>query len=267
GAIEYPYYGTSSALLSQPLTAQKGSNHRHQGNRQSNRSAQIKIVPSTAIQTATSTEGKQYQQRAESAFRAGRYNEALKLSNHALVETPRNGNLLLFISQTLFASGDYRGAAATIHQASSILDKKEWGYIVKNWRNYYSGNAYNNAIDKLNNYVKKNPNAADARFLQAYHFGFLNHKEFARKEMIKVIELESRDRLAVELLVMFGGKAPLIKEEHSSPASLEIPPQPKLQPKEVIVGPNLLPIPDKNKTEHKHKTGKPSTDSHDHKHE
>ncbi|REJ65746.1 MAG: tetratricopeptide repeat protein [Planctomycetota bacterium] len=151
-------------------------------------------------------QGKLYQQRAELAFRAGRYNEAVRLANHAIVEMPRDGKLLLFLSQSLFATGDYRGAAAAVHQASTMLDESDWGYVVKNWRNYYRGAAYREAMDKLNTFVKENPDAAYARFLRAYHFGFLGQEEFARKEMANAIELESRDQLAMELLSRFGGK-------------------------------------------------------------
>ena len=158
--------------------------------------------------STVTAQGLAYQRRAESAFRSGRFDEARRLANHALVEMPRNGKLLLFISHSLFSTGDYRGAAAAIHQASTMLDKSDWGYIVKNWRSYYRGSAYRDAMATLNKFVKENPDAAYARFLRAYHFGFLDQEEFARKEMAKAIELESRDQLAIELLTMFGGQPP-----------------------------------------------------------
>lgn len=50
--------------------------------------------------------GLDYRRGAEEAFRAERYDQALRLGNHALVETPGNGKLHLFVSQLLFAIGD-----------------------------------------------------------------------------------------------------------------------------------------------------------------
>lgn len=59
---------------------------------------------------------------------------------------------------------------------------------------------------KLDEYVKKNPDTAYTHFLRGYHFGFLGKNEYARKELARAIELESRDTLAVELLNLFGGE-------------------------------------------------------------
>lgn len=165
-------------------------------------------VRSTASRSTVTAQGREFQRRAEAAFRTGRFDEALRQANHALVEMPRDGKLLLFVSQSLFATGDYRGSAAAIHQAATLLDKDDWGHVVKSWRNYYRGSAYKDAMEKLHAYVKKHPETAYAHFLRGYHFGFLGNKEYARKELTKVINLEGRDRLAVELLKMFGGEPP-----------------------------------------------------------
>lgn len=202
----YPWYGfygveayEGDAIVSRrPVLTHEHANHDHSSVTTDDRSE-----PPRSTVTA---QGLAYQRRAESAFRSGRFDEALRLANHALVEMPRNGKLLLFVSQSLFATGDYRGAAAAIHQASTMLDKADWGYVVKCWRDYYRGSAYREVMDKLNKFVKENPDTAYARFLRAYHFGFLGQEEFARKEMAKAIELEGRDQLAIELLAMFGGQ-------------------------------------------------------------
>lgn len=214
----YPWYGfygapdyQGDAIVSRrPVLTDEHAGHDHSSVTTDDRTE----PPGSTV----SAQGLTYQRRAESAFRGGRFDEALRLANHALVEMPRNGNLLLFVSQSLFATGDYRGAAAAIHQASTMLDKADWGYVVKNWRDYYRGSAYREAMDKLNTYVKENPDVAYARFLRAYHFGFLGQEEFARKEMTKAIELEGRDQLAIELLTRFGGEPPI---DASDPADVD----------------------------------------------
>ncbi|MCA9123658.1 MAG: tetratricopeptide repeat protein [Planctomycetaceae bacterium] len=200
----YPWYGFYGAgdqldrvVVNRPVITDEHVSHEL---------ASAPAEPPTSV-TATA-QGRQYQQQAESALRAGRTDQALRLANHALVEMPRDGKLLLFVSHTLLATGDYRGAAAAIHQAATLLEKDDWGYVTKNWKNYYRGRGYADAMDKLNEYVKKNPDEAYAHFLRAYHFGFMGQKEFAQKEMARAIELEGRDQLAVELLKMFGGEQP-----------------------------------------------------------
>ena len=160
---------------------------------------------STAV-TEPPRPGPDYQRGAEEAFRAERYDQSLRLGNHALVETPGNGKLHLFVSQLLFATGDYPRAAAAIHEGTSLLEPKDWGYVVQNYPHYYSSDAYVKQMDRLAKFVQENPNAAYARLLRGYHFGFLGHKEAARRDLAKAVELESRDQLAARLLEMFAGE-------------------------------------------------------------
>ena len=149
-----------------------------------------------------------YQRHAEDAFRAGRFDQALRLGNHALVEAPRDGKLHLFVSQVLFATGDYPAAAAAIHQGASLLEPKDWGYVVENFRKYYRGKDYVEQMDRLTKFIKANPDAVYARFLRGYHHAYLGHRETARRELAKTVELESRDKLAAQLLEMFAVQTP-----------------------------------------------------------
>jgi len=134
------------------------------------------------------------------------------MANHALVEMPRDGKLLLFAAQTLFAVGDYQNSATVIHQAASQLDAKQWGYVVENYKQYYRGRAYVDQMDRLNEYLKKNPEAGYAHFLRGYQHGFLGHPKSALRDLSKAVELESRDKLAVELIERFGGKPPAVAD-------------------------------------------------------
>ena len=149
-----------------------------------------------------------YQRLAKDAFRAGRYDQALRLGNHALVEAPRDGKLYLFVSQALFATGDYQGAATAIHRGASLLEPKDWGYVVENFRKYYRGKDYVEQMDRLTKFIEANPDAVSARFLRGYHHAYLGHRETARRELAKAVELEGRDKLAARLLEMFGAQTP-----------------------------------------------------------
>jgi len=153
----------------------------------------------------TTREGLEFQNRAEQAFRAGRYDEAVRLANHAAVEMPRNGKLFLFMSQALFAVGDYGAASAAAHQGLGLSPEKAWGSVVSDFRQYYSGDDYTAQLRRLEKFVSENKDAAFARFLLGYHYGFLGYEKEARAELEAAIELEERDQLAGHLLERFGG--------------------------------------------------------------
>ncbi|MEQ8789554.1 MAG: tetratricopeptide repeat protein [Pirellulaceae bacterium] len=156
----------------------------------------------------TSAGAAAYQLQAERAFREHRYEDAAKYNNHAVVEDGENGRLYLFASQTLFALGDYQGAASAIHQAASLLDRSEWGYVVQNYAQFYRGRDYVTQMEQLVDFIDENPDASYAYFLRGYHYVYLGHDDAARKQLTKAVELESRDQLAAELLVQVGGTVP-----------------------------------------------------------
>jgi hypothetical protein len=162
----------------------------------------------------------EFQRRAEQAFREHRYDEAARLSHHAIVEDNQNGKLYLFASQALFALGEYQAASAAIQQAAALLDRSEWGFVVENYRRIYRGPDYVTQMARLVEFIEKNPEAAYAYFLRGYHYVYLGHEEAARKQLSKALELESRDRLAAELLTLVGGTPPAAAE----PSAL-IPPE------------------------------------------
>ena len=164
----------------------------------------------------------EYQGQAEEAFRERRYEDAARLSNHAIVDDSQNGKLHLFASQAFFALEDFVSAAAAVQQAAALLDRSEWGFVVENYQQFYQGDDYVDQMEKLNEAIAKEPDAAYAYFLRGYHFLFLGHEEAAQKDLLKAVELEPRDLLAAELLRMAGGEVPAPAAE-SQPGAEVIP--------------------------------------------
>ncbi len=155
----------------------------------------------------------EFQFQAERALQEHRYEDAARLSNHAIVEDSQNGLLHLFASQTFFALGDYASAAAAVQQAAALLDRSEWGFVVENYQEFYRGDDYVTQMAELDKYIEQNAEASYAYFLRGYHFFFLGHKDAARDDLAKTVELESRDLLAAELLKMAGGQVPVVAPE------------------------------------------------------
>ncbi len=71
--------------------------------------------------------------RAEDAFQAGKYRDAVRMANHAAVESPRNPKAAELMSLALFADGDYRSAAAQAHAALTLGPVTTWNTL----RGYY----------------------------------------------------------------------------------------------------------------------------------
>jgi hypothetical protein len=150
----------------------------------------------------------EYQAQAEQAFREKSYQDAARLSTHAIIEDGENGKLHLFASQVFFAVGDYRASAAAVQRGAALLDRSEWGFVVENFREFYRGDEYVTQMDALVQFTKANPDLAYLYFLRGYQYKYLGHDEAARVLLARAVELESRDRLAADLLVMAGGEQP-----------------------------------------------------------
>ncbi len=218
----YSGYGYASSYYSSPVnsTGRRScgyrlkettiASHEHVENVEQAESSSTQQVVARPITTSA---GEAYQQKAEEAFRRGDFQRAAKLANHALVEMPRHGKLLLFTAQSLFAVGDYRSAAAAIHQAAAMLDSQQWGYVVENYEQYYRGRAFVEQMNRLNDYIKENPDAGYAHFVRGYQHGFLGHPKSALRDLNKAVELEGRDKLAVQLIERFRGESHVIADQ------------------------------------------------------
>jgi tetratricopeptide (TPR) repeat protein len=165
----------------------------------------------------TNEQAAPFQQLAEQAFRSQQYDEAARQSNHVIIEDGENGKAHLFAAQALFAVNDYDAAAAAIFQGMSLLDQKEWGFIVENYRQLYTNDDYVVQMDRLIEAIKKYPDVASLRFVRGYHYTFLGHKEAAKRELLKAHELDDRNPLVPKLLGILG--APIPASTISNPAA------------------------------------------------
>jgi len=141
-----------------------------------------------------------FQARAERDFRKQRYFDALREANHSLVEDPNNGKVHLFLSQALFAVGEYRAAADAIHQGVLLTKSGDWGYIVENYRQFYTNADYVKQMEQLDEFIRDNPEASYARLVRGYHYLFLGHEPAARRELARVMEAEHGNRVVVLLI-------------------------------------------------------------------
>src|SRR5205807_4621617 len=114
---------------------------------------------------------------------------------------PQNPKAHEMMSLALFASADYRGAAAEAHAALAFGPPTDWATLYS----YYGDDAlYTNQLRALEKYSHENPTAADARFVRAYQYLMMGHQPQAITQLEEVAKLTPSDRLVADLLKKFN---------------------------------------------------------------
>ena len=62
-------------------------------------------------------------------FQAGKYPEAVRALRHAVVDDPRNANLLALTGQALFAAGSHGEAAGALQQSLATTPEADWASV------------------------------------------------------------------------------------------------------------------------------------------
>jgi len=135
--------------------------------------------------------------RSRQAFLQDDYRSAMRWASHAAVDVPQNSQVHALMSQILFATEEYRGAATEAHAALTLGPILDWPAL----RGHYSDPAkYTNQLRKLEKYVTDNPTSAPARFLLGYQYLMTSHRPEAKRELTEAVKLTPKDKLAVHLL-------------------------------------------------------------------
>ncbi|AMV20290.1 tetratricopeptide repeat protein [Planctomyces sp. SH-PL14] len=138
---------------------------------------------------------------ARVSFYNGDYQDALKRTNDALVKAPRDAAINEFRSLCLFALGQYRDSAATIHSVLAAGPGWDWTTMISLYQNQ---DTYTAQLRALEDAAKASPDAADLRFLLAYHYITCDHKDAAVVMLKEVVRLQPKDELAAELVKMYS---------------------------------------------------------------
>ena len=141
-------------------------------------------------------------------FRAGRYNVALKEWEHAMLDNPQNGQLVLLTGQALFAVGRYDEAAGAVEHGMSMLPQDQWGSVVSNYRNWYGDASDYSAQLKALEAASKQKDSAAVQFLLGYHYGYLGYPREAVRELDKALSLNPQDQTAAKLKQIMAAKFP-----------------------------------------------------------
>lgn len=134
--------------------------------------------------------------QALAAFSAGKYEEAIRLADHALVDVPKDARTHELLSLAMFALGDYRGAAIEAHAAISLGPIGNWARLHADYNN---PDTYRTQLRALEGYVTSHPKAANAHFLLGYQYLMLGHADAAKYQFQTARRLTPDDALAAKL--------------------------------------------------------------------
>jgi tetratricopeptide (TPR) repeat protein len=135
--------------------------------------------------------------KARAAFLEGRYDEALKLTDSAVAQMPRDAVLHEFRSLVLFALGRYAESAAAIHAVLDVGPGWDWKTLSSL---YPSVEVYSNQLRALEAASEKDPKAAELWFLLGYHYLTCGHQESALGMFRGAAKLQPKDTVAAALV-------------------------------------------------------------------
>ena len=135
--------------------------------------------------------------QARAAFLGGRYDEALKLTDGAIAQMPRDAVLHEFRALVLFALQRYAESAAAIHPVLDVGPGWDWKTLSSL---YSSVDVYTDQLRALETARTKDPKAAETRFLLAYHYLTCGYADQALDEFRRTLELQPNDPVATALV-------------------------------------------------------------------
>jgi tetratricopeptide (TPR) repeat protein len=119
-------------------------------------------------------------EQARAAFFEGRYDDALKLTDAAVAQMPRDAVLHEFRSLVLFALQRYPESAAAIRPVLDVGPGWDWKTLSSLYPN---ADVYTNQLRALEAAYEKDRKAADVQFLLGYHYVTLGHLEAASRRL------------------------------------------------------------------------------------
>jgi tetratricopeptide (TPR) repeat protein len=158
---------------------------------------------------------------ARDSFAKGDYATATTWINQALAKKSTLPVLHEFRGLILFATGQYRPAAAAIYAVLSVGPGWDWATLSSF---YPDPNVYATQLRALEQYCRENPRLAETRFLLAYHYMSCGHTDAARGEFREAAALNPRDQLSAQLAAgLAAGKNPATAATPAQPTTPALP--------------------------------------------
>ncbi len=133
----------------------------------------------------------------------------------AIARLPNDAVLHEFRGLALFALQRYQEAAGPVYAVLSVGPGWDWTTL----SGFYPDiDVYTEQLRGLEHYVNANPNAAEVRFLLAYHYLTCGHTDAAATQLKAAVELNPNDHLSAQLLGALTTTTPPEQPAPSAPA-------------------------------------------------
>jgi tetratricopeptide (TPR) repeat protein len=168
--------------------------------------------------------------QARQAFYDGKYDEALKLTDAAVAQMPRDAVLHEFRSLVLFALKRYDESAATIHSVLDVGPGWDWQTLSGL---YSSVDVYKSQLRALEHARDADPKSAALQFLLGYHYLTCGYQEAALRAFRNTVDLQPKDAVAKALLASLSPRDAQAAEKPAEKPAAASPPN---VPPDSIVG-------------------------------
>ncbi|MEN6458070.1 MAG: tetratricopeptide repeat protein [Thermoguttaceae bacterium] len=157
-----------------------------------------------ANQATLDAEASRLLEAARSSFSRGDYPMAMLQVNQAIAKQPNDGVLHETRALILFATKQYKAAAAAAYAVLSVGPGWDWATLCGFYPN---PEVYTSQLRELEQYRNANPNMPELHFLAAYHYMTCGHADAAARELQAVVQLNPKDQLSKQLLAGLSGQA------------------------------------------------------------
>jgi hypothetical protein len=158
-----------------------------------------------ATDTSANDQQSDFYQQALDAFHEGNFNQTARLASHAAIDEPRNADVHTLLMLSLFASGEFRGAAMQAHVLAAMGQIPDWPKL---FSFYGTVEPYTEQLRTLEKFVRENRNNPDGVFLLGFQYMMEGHRAAAQNEFVRSLEIMPQDRMAANMLTRVGGKVP-----------------------------------------------------------
>jgi hypothetical protein len=193
---------------------------------------QVQEAPAAALPPGVSAEAVSKFDQARESFYDGKYEEALKLTDAAVAQMPRDAVLHEFRSLVLFALKRYEESAAAIHAVLDVGPGWDWKTLSGLYANV---NTYKDQLRALEMTRDKDPKSAALQFLVGYHYLTCGYQDAAVRAFGKTVELQPKDSVAAALYASLSPRDAQ-PAKPSEGASSKAGPAPKDVPPDSILG-------------------------------
>ena len=125
------------------------------------------------------------------AFQSGNYQDAMRMAEHAVVDSPKDVEMHAIISLSAMAQKDYRLAASEAHAVIALGGVPSWSQVYALYQNVDS---YTNQLRALEEYVKAHPKSPEGQFLLGVQYMTTGYTAQVHDHLVQAAELCRRTR-------------------------------------------------------------------------